>query len=194
MKKDALRELRDKKMNGRKRKRAKSEVGRRKSSVRRASLTGLTAPETVTYEMKQEMSEMISRLPEKKMLHVVNIIQESMPQLKNSGQDEIELDIDQLDLNTQLKLYNYVVRKDDSSRRASGKPKGAGSGIKKKKRKAMTEDEQSRQIEEIQKKIRQFDRVSGGGANDSDESSSEDENDNQAGGNMSSDDSSSEEE
>lgn len=209
MKKDALREIRDnnKKQTSKKRKRTKSEASssRRKSSMRRASLTGLTAPETVTYEMKQEMSEMISKLPEKKMLHVVNIIQESMPHLKNSGQDEIELDIDQLDLNTQLKLYNFVVRKDDS-RRTSSKPRASsigttnastgGSGIKKKKRKAMTEDEQSRQIEEIQRKIRQFDRVSGGGANDSDDSSSEDENDdNQLGGaNMSSDDSSSEEE
>lgn len=198
MKKDALRDLRDRKVISgvRKRKRGKGEAGRRKSSIRRSSLSGLVGPEPMTHEMKQEMSEMISKLPEKKMLHVVNIIQESMPLLKNSGQDEIELDIDQLDLSTQLKLYNYVVRKDRRESQKQARASSPAAAAKKKKRKAMTEDEQSRQIEEIQKKIRQFDRVSGE-APDSDESSSEDEgngNGANGAGNVSSDDSSSEEE
>lgn len=211
LKKDALREARDrrrkqkqKKMGSKKPK--PSEASRRKSAPnRRASGDSHHAPIEVTYEMKKALSESIQSLPEKKMAHVLTVIQESMPQLRNTDQDEIELDMDTLDPATLMKLYNYAVRKDEGKSRASfgskstgggnrGSSPGAGSvggggasGKNKKKSKPLSEAEQTRQIEQIQKKIEQFDRAENG-AVDVVMSSEDDDDDG------SSDDSSSEEE
>ncbi|CAN6674517.1 bromodomain-containing factor 1 [Trichomonascus vanleenenianus] len=201
MKKDAIREAREKRGKRRGGGRRDS-AARRKSSLggRRGSTSGKDTVPVVTYEMKKELSEMISDLPEKKLQHVIKIIQESMPSLPE-GQEEIELDIDQLDPQVILKLYNFVVRKDPKKSRKST---GTGAPRPKKKSKPLTEEEQSRQIRQIEKKIRQFDRAEGGGIGDSsDEESSGDEAGSVLGGgtpgmygngHLSSDDSSSEEE
>ncbi|KNC30265.1 hypothetical protein FF38_02063 [Lucilia cuprina] len=119
----------------------------------------------MTYEMKRELRDKIDNLPEKKIRTVLAIIQESMPDLGNNGQEEIELEVDSLDTNTLLRLYNYAVlnRKegsenntpapvDDSELTANGK---------KKKSKPLSEEEHNRKIAEIRSKIQEFDQASG---------------------------------
>lgn len=216
LKKDALREVRDRRRKQKQKKQGskkpKSSDGNRRKSAPagRSGGSSQAGPIHVTYEMKKELSEAISTLPEKKMAHVLAVIQESMPQLRNTDQDEIELDIDSLDQGTILKLYNFAVRRDEgstggkakggssagaahhhnggSSPGASGAAGGNGSAKQKKKSKPLSEAEQSRQIEQIQRKIQQFDRVENGGAIDVAMSSDDEDDDG------SSDDSSSEEE
>lgn len=163
----------------------------------------------LTYEMKKELSENIETLTERESRKVLSIIQESMPSLRNTNQNEIELDMDQLDDLTQRQLYNYVVRKmEDDYKKNIGVGAGTMAPQKKKKSKPLTEDEQTRQIENIERKLAQLDqRKSGGSTNgagtpalspgnpqaDYDDSSSGEE-DNQGGAGSDSDDSSSEEE
>lgn len=152
----------------------KRKPGRKPSN---ASNTSFTAPPVhVTYEMKKELSESMATLTEARMMHVLTIIRESMPHI-NAEQEEIELDMESLTPETLLKLYNYVVHNDEkarvngSSKAVNGEPSvlstavaaGRGKGGAAKKGKPLTEAEQSRQIEEIQKKIEQFDRVESGG-------------------------------
>ncbi|KAF5096941.1 hypothetical protein D0Z00_002601 [Geotrichum galactomycetum] len=210
LKREALKEAREKaKPKSRKKSTAGSSSGvQKKDAVKRkpgrkpsnASNTSFTAPPVhVSYEMKKELSESMATLTEAKMMHVLTIIRESMPHI-NAEQEEIELDMESLTPETLLKLYNYVVHNDEKAR-ANGNGKavngdpgalstaaaaGRGKGGAAKKGKPLTEAEQSRQIEEIQKKIEQFDRVESGGRvvvssdeddddDDDDSSSSEEE-------------------
>jgi bromodomain-containing factor 1 len=210
LKREALKEAREKaKPKSRKKSTGGSNSGaQKKDAVKRkpgrkpsnASNTSFTAPPVhVTYEMKKELSESMATLTEAKMMHVLTIIRESMPHI-NAEQEEIELDMESLTPETLLKLYNYVVHNDEKAR-ANGNGKavngepgvlstaavaGRGKGGVAKKGKPLTEAEQSRQIEEIQKKIEQFDRVESGGRvvvssdeddedDDDDSSSSEEE-------------------
>lgn len=182
------------------------------SAPKKTTSSKREVPQVINYDMKRELSEKIGTLPESKLATVINIIQESMPQLKQSGQDEIELEMDQLEPHTLRQLYAFVVlqRKDTGSIGSPTSELGAGAttpgsqdGKKKKKSKPLSEDEQNRQIEEIQNKLRQFDQVKEGTADTTPassvapgipaEESSSDE-DEAVGGIMSSDDSSSEEE
>lgn len=164
MKKDAARDM--------KRSRRRGSSKRSKSSSKRKGSRGeSTGGVVVSYEMKKELSERIPQLKEKQLQHVINLIHESMPQLKSEGQDEIELDMDQLDPHTLMKLYNYVV-KDDSKKKSSGgksssssqRPSSSVYPGQRKKSKPMSESEQAQQIEQIQKKLRQFDEAEGGSA------------------------------
>ncbi|ANB13125.1 chromatin-binding protein BDF1 [Sugiyamaella lignohabitans] len=195
LRKEAVREAREARRNSiaakKRRKSAKGVDGRRKSTTggRRSSGSGLIAPVHITYEMKKELSEKIGLLPEKKLRHVVGIIEESMPQLKNSPQDEIELDMDQLDPETLMRLYNLVVKREERKAKA---PKAPNSSRKKKNR-PLSEAEQSRQLEELQKKIKQFDRIKDG-SSEADSSSEDEDAPGSHTNNLSSDDSSSEEE
>jgi len=61
----------------------------------------------ITMEQKKELSESINNLPPEKLGEVVQIIQESMP--LETGQEEIELDIDSFDPTTLYRLYRIVV-------------------------------------------------------------------------------------
>lgn len=179
MKKDAARDMKRSRRRGSS-KRSKS------SSKRKGSRSSDSGGVVVSYEMKKELSERIPQLKEKQLQHVINLIHESMPQLKSEGQDEIELDMDQLDPHTLMKLYNYVV-KDDSKKKSSGgksssssRPSSSVYPGQRKKSKPMSESEQAQQIEQIQKKLRQFDEAEGGSATPpptngrSDESSDDD--------------------
>jgi len=58
-------------------------------------------------EQKKGLSESINKLPPEKLGEVVQIIQESMP--LETGQEEIELDIDSFDPTTLYRLYRIVV-------------------------------------------------------------------------------------
>ncbi|KAF5102710.1 hypothetical protein D0Z00_000202 [Geotrichum galactomycetum] len=156
---------------------------RRRSNTTSAKPAPNGKPVEVTYEMKKELSEAIGTLPEKKMIHVLTVIQESMPQLRNTDQEEIELDMDTLDPATLWKLYTYVVAPKAASSAvtassagtaaATGEPDTNGNSSSaaadykhqqhsKKKTKPLSDAEQSRQIEQIQKKIEQFERAESG--------------------------------
>lgn len=138
------------------------------SSYRRKSFAGSNGQASdsapyVTYEMKEELSRMCQNLSEKKMRHVFKLIQEGMPNFNTDDQDEVELEIDQLDPATVLKLYDYVVKKNGSGpkrpRAYSSAGKQAQPAQSKRKSKSMSEAEQTRQIEELQRKLEQFDRI-----------------------------------
>ncbi|KAI8079591.1 Bromodomain-containing protein [Gilbertella persicaria] len=64
--------------------------------------------EEFTFEQKKELSEMINELTGDKLDTVVSIIQNSMPNLQGDGQQEIELDIDSLDIQTLHRLSEFV--------------------------------------------------------------------------------------
>ncbi|KAF9181955.1 hypothetical protein BGZ51_005098 [Haplosporangium sp. Z 767] len=63
----------------------------------------------ITFEQKKALSESINFLEGDKLAAVVQIIHDSMPQLRDNGpQEEIELDMDTLDSKTLYKLYQFV--------------------------------------------------------------------------------------
>lgn len=126
----------------------------------------------VTYDMKRTISERIADLPESKLEKAVAIIRKSMPEI--GADDEVELDIEQLDENTILTLYNTFFRKYDSNgcpasddaimsvpsetdlRRSSLSPNSTKSKSKRRRSKALSEEEQNSQIEQIKNKLASF--------------------------------------
>ncbi|ODV92966.1 hypothetical protein CANCADRAFT_30960 [Tortispora caseinolytica NRRL Y-17796] len=117
----------------------------------------------VSYEMKKDLSERIGQLSGDKMPKVIQIIHESMPELGGSNQDEIELDVDQLNPNTTWKLYQYVCKhtpgppavKPHVNRAVDLESTYVGAN-KPKKSKPLSENEQRRQIDSIERKIKQL--------------------------------------
>jgi len=61
---------------------------------------------SLNMDQKREISDCINKLPAEKMCEVVQIIQESIP--LETGQEEIELDIESFDNATLWKLYQFV--------------------------------------------------------------------------------------
>ncbi|RKP38764.1 Bromodomain-containing protein, partial [Dimargaris cristalligena] len=93
------------------RKRSQSSVGGYGSGSDDAPNLGLAPAggvREITYEQKQELSDGISKLSPDHMVEVVSIIRSSMPEINDTAQDEIELDIDSLDRNTLWRLYSFV--------------------------------------------------------------------------------------
>lgn len=62
----------------------------------------------ITYEMKRQLSEKINDLSHDKLQRVIQIIQDSVPQLSEGVTDEIELDIASLDKLTLHRLWKLV--------------------------------------------------------------------------------------
>lgn len=132
----------------------------------------------VTYDMKKVITEKINDLPTSKLEKVINIIKKSMPHLAED--DEVELDLDTLDNDTILTLYNTFFREFDTSlpnNNANGingnssnangvenhslSPTNGGSGNHKKRRsKALSQEEQNKQIEKIKNKLALLDGAS----------------------------------
>lgn len=84
----------------------------------------------ITFDEKRQLSESINSLSGEKLARVVQIIHESMPQLGGaSGQEEIELDIDSLDLVTLNRLWNFVKGKKRRARKPETDPVAAASRI-----------------------------------------------------------------
>ncbi|KAJ3190840.1 hypothetical protein HK101_008319 [Irineochytrium annulatum] len=76
----------------------------------------------VTYDQKKELSEKIGDLSPERLQTVYDIIRSGVPHLDTqSGQDEIELDIDSLDNAVLYKLYKFVAKstKKPASRRST---------------------------------------------------------------------------
>lgn len=133
----------------------------------------------VTYDMKKVITEHINDLPTQKLERVIEIIKRSMPQLAED--EEVELDLDTLDNSTILTLYNTFFREYDTA--AGGAAAGAqhagangaehsvspaGNGAGKKRRsKALSQEEQTRQIEKIKNKLALLDGASPLSANGS---------------------------
>ncbi|KAK9457654.1 Bromodomain-containing protein [Dipodascopsis uninucleata] len=149
-----------------KKKKEKKEKEKEKSkkssttSKKKSKSTSVPAPVPhVSYDMKKELSEKIMTLTGQKLNHVIKMIHESMPHLKNAGQEEIELDVDQLDPVTLMKLYNYVTKNSPS------KPSSSNAS----KAKKVKVDEQKKQLVQAEKKTKVVEQHS------SDESSSEED-------------------
>lgn len=121
-----------KKKNTQKKKSAAAANKRRKSAAAASAGAGADQDNDdqieLTFDMKKELSEKIADLSEKKLQHVMKIINESVPDLQKDGEDEIELDMDMLDDATLLKLYNYVVSKNSLLTIKKGKGGGRGGG------------------------------------------------------------------
>lgn len=88
----------------------------------------------ITFDMKRELAEKIQEYTEGSRLdRVVEIIRNSAPNLIGGADNqEIELDIDQLDQRTLLKLYEYVVKPIGKGRQLKpkkNKPKGRNRGV-----------------------------------------------------------------
>lgn len=113
---DKLREQRDAK---RKRKRSKKAKSRKNSSVEHSNQP------IVTYEMKKQVSEMVPNLTDKKLQSLVKIIKDDVDL---SNEEEVELDMDQLEDRTVLKLYNFLFGKKASSSLMNKKKKKLSSG------------------------------------------------------------------
>lgn len=80
----------------------------------------LTPPQpVVTYEMKKQVSEMVPNLSDKKLNALIKIIQDDV---QISNDDEVELDMDQLEDRTVLKLYDFLFG-DKALKNSAGKKK-----------------------------------------------------------------------
>lgn len=125
----------------------------------------------VTYDMKKCITEHINDLSSTNLEKVIKII---MP--NNVGQEEVELDLDTLDNNTILTLYNTFFRQFDESASSNGNannlsdhndhrdysPLSPNSIInnKKKKSRQLSQEEESRQIEKIKNKLAYLEHAS----------------------------------
>ncbi|QLL33272.1 hypothetical protein HG536_0E01830 [Torulaspora globosa] len=125
----------------------------------------------VTYDMKKIITERINDLPTSKLEKVIAIIKKSMPHLAED--DEVELDLDTLDNNTVLTLYNTFFREYDTSPNdANGVNGNIANGLehslspptnghaRKRRSKALSQEEQTRQIEKIKNKLAILDGAS----------------------------------
>lgn len=112
LKKRHLDELREQRDARRKKKRAK------KSTKARRSFDA--GQPVVTYEMKKQVSEVVPNLTDKKLQQLIKIIKDD---IDLSNEEEVELDMDQLEDRTVLKLYNFLFGKKAASSALKSKKK-----------------------------------------------------------------------
>ncbi|KAK6462916.1 Bromodomain-containing protein [Scheffersomyces coipomensis] len=120
LKKEHLKKLKEQQAARKKKKKTKKST--KKKSVSGSSSTNPPAPSTpvVTYEMKKQVSEMVPNLSDKKLQALIKIIKDD---IEISDEDEVELDMDQLEDRTVLKLYNFLFGKKASANLAKNKKK-----------------------------------------------------------------------
>ncbi|KAL1916111.1 uncharacterized protein VTP21DRAFT_6115 [Calcarisporiella thermophila] len=116
----------------------------------------------LSFEQKQELTDLFGQLNEEQIAGALQIIQENMPQLQNEGQEEIELDIDALDPHTLHKLYEYV-RKCTGPKRKRAYSTGDTDSKKPKTR--YSDEEQTRKIQELEQSLERFETHNGSGMN-----------------------------
>ncbi|KIW74272.1 hypothetical protein Z517_12212 [Fonsecaea pedrosoi CBS 271.37] len=112
----------------------------------------------VTFAEKQYISNGIAMLPEKQMQEALRIIQQSVPSLANSDQNEIELDIEEVPNSALLKLLGFVKKyagppPDEPKVEHAAEAYHAPAHQKSKKSKPMSKHEQEAQIEELKGKL-----------------------------------------
>lgn len=86
-------------------KRAARRGKRLKKGKRRSPADDAAAGPVVTFEMKKQVLEMVPSLLDKKLQQVIKIIRDDV---EIGDDDEVELDMDQLEDHTVLKLHNYL--------------------------------------------------------------------------------------
>lgn len=106
-------------------------------------------PPAVTYEMKKHVSEIVPTLNDKKLQALVKIIKDD---IVISDEEEVELDMDQLEDRTVLKLYNFLFGKK------------AASNAMKKSKKSMYSVGNIDQLEQLRSQLQLFDDVEKGEA------------------------------
>lgn len=155
----------------------KERASQPKKKIKKNKVNKKKKIETITYDMKIELSEKIGELPENKLNQVLAIIS-TATNINTQNGEEIELDMDQLDNETLLKLYNLVFKKKvkpsgSSTNGSSTNSRSKGLGGKgsgkptTKKAKNLTEAEQTKQIEDLKKKLEMFDQTSSSHTNGS---------------------------
>lgn len=140
---DKMRQQRDLKRKKRKAKRAKNA---RSISV---SENGLDGQPVVTYEMKKQVSEIVPTLNDKKLQALIKIIKDDVI---ISDEEEVELDMDQLEDRTVLKLYNFLFGK-----------KAASSAMSKTKKSTYSSGNID-QLEQLKSQLQLFDEAERGGS------------------------------
>lgn len=109
LKKQHLEKLRQQRDARRKKKRSKKSKRARSNSASE----GVHEPQpVVTYEMKKQVSEIVPTLNDKKLQALIKIIKDD---IVISDEEEVELDMDQLEDRTVLKLYNFLFGKKAAS-------------------------------------------------------------------------------
>lgn len=137
LKKQHLAKLREQRDAKRKRRKARKAKNGRKLSLVDGS--GFQQP-VVTYEMKKQVSDMVPNLPDKKLQSLIKIIKDDVDL---TNEEEVELDMDQLEDRTVLKLYNFLFGK-----------KASSSLMNKKKRK--TSGGGANQLEQLRSQLQLF--------------------------------------
>ncbi|RMZ82484.1 hypothetical protein DV737_g2027, partial [Chaetothyriales sp. CBS 132003] len=84
--------------------------GLQKSAEKKKSSSKPAKERYVTFQEKQYISNGIAMLPEKQMQEALKIIQQSVPSLANSAENEIELDIEEVPNHALIKLLSFVKR------------------------------------------------------------------------------------
>ncbi|KAI9143843.1 Bromodomain-containing protein [Paraphysoderma sedebokerense] len=144
----------------------KSSAPKKSKPAKRASEPPMYEEAEFTFEMKKELSESINTLPADRLTQVITIIQESMPELRDTN-EEIELDISSLDSSTLWKLYRLVCNSTPAQSKTS-RPATQ-------KRKRMTDAEQSERLKMLEAQMAKFERQdSSSGSDSSDSDDSED--------------------
>lgn len=147
LKKQHLEKLRQQKEANRKKKSSKKKNKRPRSNS--FAEQDEEKPLAVTYEMKKQVSEIVPTLNDKKLQALVKIIKDD---IVISDEEEVELDMDQLEDRTVLKLYNFLFGK-----------KAASNAIKKTK-KSMYSLGNIEQLEQLRSQLQMFDDVERGEA------------------------------
>ncbi|ODV61501.1 chromatin-binding protein BDF1 [Ascoidea rubescens DSM 1968] len=116
----------------------------------------------MSFDMKKTLSFHLANLPDKKIPTVLQLIQDSLSTQPNPG-EEVELDMDCLDEPTLKKLYKYVVGDPRKIGQANGSnlrgrvQRGGRSSAQSNKARRRTRQVVDKQIENLKKKIEQFD-------------------------------------
>ena len=110
----------------------------------------------VIFAEKQYISNGIAMLPEKQMQEALRIIQQSVPSLANSDQNEIELDIEEVPNHALLKLLTFVKKyagPPPDEPKTESDTYSAPAASKSKKSKPQSKQQQEQEIEELQGKL-----------------------------------------
>lgn len=145
LKKEHLEKLRQQRDVRRKKKRGKKAKHARSNSVVESNFDNTPV---VTYEMKKQVSEVVPTLNDKKLQALIKIIKDDVV---ISDEEEVELDMDQLEDRTVLKLYNFLFGK-----------KAASSAMKKLKKSAYSLGNID-QLEQLRSQLQLFDQAERGG-------------------------------
>ncbi|RMZ91644.1 hypothetical protein DV736_g1119, partial [Chaetothyriales sp. CBS 134916] len=125
--------------------------GLQKSAEKKKSSSKPAKERYVTFQEKQYISNGIAMLPEKQMQEALKIIQQSVPSLANSAENEIELDIEEVPNHALIKLLAFVKRfagppPDEPKADSDGY---SASAVSKNKKNRPNKQEQEAQIEAL---------------------------------------------